>query len=74
MSDTKGSNPSRNTAPHRVGVSGEAGASSSKPTQKQAPAATQYWQGVAAAGRAAKPAATPSAEATTTGRQRGVRS
>ena len=72
MSDTKGSNPSRDTAPRRAEASAAAGASSSKLAQGQASAATQYWQGVATAGRAAKPAAAPSAEAATAGRQRGV--
>lgn len=73
MSDTKGSNQSRDTASRRAEASAAAGVSSSKPAQVQASAATQYWQGVAAADRAAKPAAAPSAEAATTGRQRGVR-
>ena len=70
MSDTKGSNPSRDAAPRRAEASASAGASTQQPGQ--ASAATQYWQGVAAAGRAAKPAASPSAAAVTAGRQRGM--
>jgi len=73
MSDTKGSNPSRDTAQRRAEASASAGPSSSKPAQGQASAATQYWQGVAAAGRGAKPAAAPLAEAATSSRQCGVR-
>ncbi|WP_424138466.1 hypothetical protein [Roseomonas chloroacetimidivorans] len=73
MSDTKGSNQSRDTAPRRAEASAAAGASSARPAPGQASAATQYWQGVAAAGRVAKPAAAPSTEAATPGRQYGVR-
>jgi hypothetical protein len=72
MYNTKDSNQSRDVAPCRAEPSAMASANSSKPAQGQASAATQYWQGVAAAGRAAKPAAAPSAEAATLGRQRSV--
>jgi len=69
MSDTKGSRQSYDTSPHRA----EASATTSlKPTQERSSAATQYWQGVAAAGRAAKPVATLSAEVVTPSRQRSV--
>lgn len=68
MSDTKGSNQSRNPAPRRAKASASASAGTQQLAQGQASAATQYWQGVAAAGRAAMPAA-----AMTPGRQRGVR-
>lgn len=73
MSDTKGSNRSRDPAPSRAETSAPAGASSSKPAQWQASAASLYWHGVAAAGRAARVAAVPFAETATTGRQQGVR-
>ncbi|GAV34792.1 hypothetical protein ROTAS13_02462 [Roseomonas sp. TAS13] len=73
MSDTKGSNQSHDTAPRRAEESALAGARSSKLGQGQASAATQYWQSVAAAGRAAKPAAAAPTEAATPGRQRGAR-
>lgn len=73
MSDTKNSNQSRDTAPRRAEASVAAGASPSNPAPGQASVATQYWQGLAAAGRAAKPTAASSAEAITPGRQRGVR-
>ena len=72
MSDTRGSNPSRGTAPRRAEASPTAGASSSKLAQGQALAAAQYWQGMAAAGRAAKRAATQ-ADTAKPARQRGIR-
>lgn len=72
MSDIKGSNQSRDPAPRRAEASTPAGAGP-QPVQVQASAATHYWQGVAAAGRAAKSAAAPQADAATLGRQRVAR-
>lgn len=72
MSDTKDSSQSRDAAPRRAGTSAMASANLSKPVQGQTSTATQYWQSVAAAGRAAKLAA--SAEAATPSRQCRVRS
>lgn len=73
MSHPKGSHQSRDTAPRRAEASAAVGASSLKPTQGQASTATQYWQGVAAAGRAVKPPTAPSTEAAASKRQRSVR-
>jgi hypothetical protein len=72
MSDTRGSNQSRDPAPRRAEASATAGAGNQQAPQERTSAATQYWQGVAAAGRAAKPAAAQ-AEATPPARQRGLR-
>lgn len=73
MSDTEGSNQSRDPAPHRAEASAAAGAGTQQPAQGRSSAATQYWQGVAAAGRAAKPAASASAEAATPRRQHSMK-
>lgn len=68
MSNTKSSSPSRDPAPRQAGTPATASAITQQPVQGQVSAATQYWQGVAAAGRAAKPA-----EAETPGHQRRAR-
>lgn len=73
MSDSRSSNQAHDPAPRLAEASAAAGASSSKPAQGQASAATQYWQGVAAAGRTAKSAAAAPAQIVTPGRQRGMR-
>lgn len=73
MSDTNGSNQSRDAAPGRAETPAKDGAGTQEAAQVQASAATQYWQSVAAAGRAAKPAAPAQEEAGKQARQRGVR-
>ena len=73
MSDAKGFNQSHDPAPRQAEASAEAGASTQQPTRVQASAATQYWQSVAAAGRAAKPATAAPAETARPGLQRSVR-
>ena len=73
MSNIKGSNQSRDAAPRRAEASASDGVSTQKPGRGQASAATQYWQSVEAAGRAAKPATTAPAETATPRRQRSVR-
>jgi hypothetical protein len=73
MSDPKGSKQSRDRAPRRAGASAAADASTQQPVEGRSSAATQYWQNVAAAGRATKPAGAPQADAATPGRQRVAR-
>ena len=73
MADTKRPNQPHDPATRRAEAPAVADASTQRPAQEQASAATQYWQGVAAAGRAAKPAATAPAETATPGRQRSKR-
>jgi hypothetical protein len=73
MSDTKSSSPSRDPVPREAEAPAAASASTQQPVQGQVSAATQYWQGIAAAGRAAKPAAATPAEAATPGHHRRAR-
>lgn len=73
MSDTKGSNQSGDPAPRQAEASAADGANAQQPAQGQTSAATRYWQGVAAAGRAAKPAAATPAEGAKPWRRRGER-
>lgn len=56
MSDTKGSDQSRDAAPRLVEATAPAGSSAQQSAQGRSSAATQYWQRVAATGRAAKSA------------------
>lgn len=72
MLNPKGPSRSHDPAQRRVKASNPAGAGS-QPAQVQASAATQYWQGVAAAGRAARPAAASQVHPATPGRQRVAR-
>lgn len=72
MSDSKGSNQAHDPAPRRGEASATADASTQQPVQRQASAGTQYWQGVATAGQAAK-SARPQADAVKPARQRGIR-
>ena len=73
MSNNKDSNQSCDPVPHRAEVSGQADASTQQPVQGRSSAATQYWQGVAAAGRATRPTSVASAQTVTLNRQHGVR-
>lgn len=72
MSNLKGSSRSHDAAPRPAEASTPAGAGL-PPAQVQASTATQYWQGVAAAGRAVKPASASQARDATFGRQRAAR-
>lgn len=72
MSNLKGSNRSHDPAPRQAEASTPTGAGP-QPALVQGSAATQYWQGVATAGRAAKSATALQADAVTPGRQRVAR-
>jgi hypothetical protein len=54
MADTKDSNPLQDAASHRAEAPTAASSGAQQSAQRQSFAATQYWQRVAAAGRAAK--------------------
>lgn len=73
MSDNKDSNQSYDPVSRRAEMSGAAEASTQQPVQGRSSAATQYWQGVAAAGRAARPTSVASAQAVTPNRQHSMR-
>jgi hypothetical protein len=73
MSDTKGTSPSRDTSSHRVEASVTAGAATQHAAPRGISAATAYWQGVAATGRAAKSSAASQADAAQPLRHRGLR-
>jgi hypothetical protein len=73
MSDSKTSDPSRNSTPHKGEPPAAAANSSSRPAQAPVSAATQYWLNVIAAGKAAKAADAAPVEAAEPGRQRGMR-
>jgi hypothetical protein len=73
MSDTKRPDPSRDTSPHRVEASTTAGAATQHAAPRRSAAATDYWQGVAAMGRAAKSSATSQAGTAQPVRHRGLR-
>lgn len=73
MSDNKDFNQSCDPGPRRAEVSGATEASTQQPVQERSSAATQYWQGVAAAGRAARPTSLVSAQAVTPNRQHSMR-
>lgn len=72
MSDAQEVGETRNPPHPRTEASSAAGTSNQQAAGERGSAATRYWQGVATAGRAAKPAAAL-AESATTARQRGVR-
>jgi hypothetical protein len=72
MSDTKDHNPSRRTSPHGVEASATAGAATQHAAQRSS-AAADYWQGMAATGRAAKPSAASQAGTAQPVRHRGLR-
>jgi hypothetical protein len=56
MADAKGSSQSRDAVFRRAEAPTTANSSTQQSVQERSSAATQYWQRVAAAGRAAKPA------------------
>lgn len=56
MADTEKSPPSRKPAARPVQASASAGTGPQQAVQGRSPTATQYWQGVAAVGRAARSA------------------
>lgn len=71
MSDTKGSSQTRNSARRWAEASAAANASRQRSAQGRSFAASEYWQGVAATGRAAKSAAVPQTKAAIVGHRRG---
>jgi hypothetical protein len=73
MSDTKDPSPSRRTSPHRADASATAGAATQHTASQRSSAAAEYWQGVAATGRAAKSSATSQAGTAQPVRHRGLR-
>jgi hypothetical protein len=73
MSHSKDPNTSRDTSPHQAEPSATAGAATQHTALRPSSAATDYWQGVAATGRAAKSSAASQAGTAQPLRYRGLR-